>query len=76
MMTRYTFVFFVSLFFSVAPLGPPGATASNGIASAAYVQESVSKKVDTSASANQTMQGNYTVSGTLTVPTPPLPPKE
>ncbi len=73
MMTRYTFAVFISLFFSMAALG---ATASNGIASAAYVQESVSKKVDTSASANQTMQGNYTVSGTLTVPTPPLPPKE
>lgn len=44
-----------------------------------YVNQSTETKVDTSASANQTMAGTYTVSGSLTVtgafkvPTPPLP---
>ena len=37
------------------------------------VEEKASTKVDTSADANQTMAGTYTVSGTLMVPTPPLP---
>jgi hypothetical protein len=40
------------------------------IASTTYVDKN---KVDVSASANQTMAGTYTVSGTLIVPTPPLP---
>lgn len=40
------------------------------IASTTYVDNT---KVDISATANQTMAGNYTVSGTLVVPTPPLP---
>ena len=47
-----------------------------GVASSQYVQESVATRVDTSANANQTMAGTYTVSGTLVVPTPPLPPLE
>ncbi len=46
----------------------PGAVCAD-IASASYVN---STNVDVSASANQTMAGT-TVSGTLTVPTPPLP---
>ncbi len=46
------------------------------VATAQYVQESVATRVDTSATANQTMEGNYTVSGTLVVPTPPLPTAE
>ena len=50
----------------------PCASLAN-VASAQYVQESVATKVDTSANANQTMAGTYTVSGTLMVPTPPLP---
>ncbi|MBQ8686299.1 MAG: hypothetical protein IJ517_00885 [Alphaproteobacteria bacterium] len=40
------------------------------IASTTYVDNT---KVDVSASANQTMAGTYTVSGTLVVSTPPLP---
>lgn len=47
----------------------PGAVCAD-IASASYVN---STKVDVSASANQTLAGTYTVSGTLIVPTPPLP---
>ncbi|MBQ2844829.1 MAG: hypothetical protein IJE79_02335 [Alphaproteobacteria bacterium] len=60
------------------------------IPSTAYVQQqvanqiadSVSTKVDTSATATQTMAGTYTVSGTMnftgatTVPTAPLPSAE
>lgn len=46
------------------------------VASVQYVHESVSSKVDTSQSANQTMAGTYTVSGSFKVPTPPLPPTE
>lgn len=43
------------------------------VASTQYVQESVADRVDTSADANQTMSGTYTVDGVLVVPTPPLP---
>ncbi len=43
------------------------------IASTTYVDNT---KVDISATANQTMAGTYTVSGTLVVPTPPLPSAE
>lgn len=50
----------------------PCASLAN-VASVQYVQESVVTKVDTSANANQTMAGTYTVSGVLMVPTPPLP---
>ncbi len=46
------------------------------IASTTYVSQSNATKVDTSANAKQTMAGNYTVSGTLVVPTPPLPTAE
>ncbi len=38
-----------------------------------YVNGAVATRVDTSATANQTMAGTYNVSGTMTVPTPPLP---
>ncbi|MBQ2844472.1 MAG: hypothetical protein IJE79_00420 [Alphaproteobacteria bacterium] len=58
--------------------------ASASIPSTAYVQQqvanqiadSVSTKVDTSATATQTMAGTYTVSGTFNVPTPTLPTAE
>lgn len=43
------------------------------IASIEYVNKSSNNKVDISESANQTMAGTYTISGTLVVPTPPLP---
>ena len=43
------------------------------IPSTAYVNGAVQTRVDTSESANQTMAGTYNVSGTMTVPTPPLP---
>ena len=54
------------------------------IPSTAYVQQqvanqiatAVSSKVDTSATANQTMAGTYTVTGTLNAPTPTLPTAE
>ncbi len=63
-------------------------SAMANIPSTAYVQQqiasqiadSISTKVDTSASANQTMAGTYTVSGTMNftgiayVPTAELPP--
>ena len=46
------------------------------VVSAEYVQQTVSTKVDVSENASQTMAGSYTVSGTLLVPTPPLPTAE
>ncbi|MDW2958612.1 MAG: hypothetical protein R8M37_02285 [Alphaproteobacteria bacterium] len=46
------------------------------IASTTYVENTMNSRVDTSETANQTMAGNYTVSGTLIVPTPPLPSAE
>ena len=58
--------------------------ASANIPSTAYVQQqianqiadSVSTKVDTSATANQTMAGTYTVTGAMYAPTPTLPTAE
>lgn len=58
----------------VVLMAPCGALCD--IASAQYVQDSVATKVDTSSTANQTMSGNYTVSGSFKVPTPPLPSPE
>lgn len=51
------------------PLTVLGAT----VATTDYVKANTENKVDTSSTANQTMAGTYTVSGTLIVPTPPLP---
>ncbi len=50
--------------------------ANADLASTTYVKTQTATKVDTSPDANQTMAGNYTISGTLTVPTPPLPTAE
>ena len=55
---------------------PCASLAATAVASAQYVQNSVATKVDTSANANQTMAGSYTVSGSFRVPTPPLPSPE
>ena len=41
-----------------------------------YVSQQNETKVDTSVSSVQTMAGNYTVSGSFKVPTPPLPAPE
>ncbi|MBQ8294449.1 MAG: hypothetical protein IJX89_03625 [Alphaproteobacteria bacterium] len=49
---------------------------SVSIAGTSYVDTAVSSKVDTAATASQEMAGSYTVSGTLVVPTPPLPTAE
>ena len=43
---------------------------------ASQIATAVSSKVDTSATANQTMAGTYTVTGTLNAPTPTLPTAE
>ncbi|MFQ6702688.1 MAG: hypothetical protein ACLRFO_00590 [Alphaproteobacteria bacterium] len=53
---------------------PYGAWAD--LASTTYVKNATSTHVDTAQSANQTMAGTYTVSGTLVVPTPALPSAE
>ena len=42
----------------------------------AQITTAISSKVDTSATANQTMAGTYTVTGTLNAPTPTLPTAE
>ena len=52
-----------------------GKLASVGLVNA-QVDSATSTKVDTAQTANQTMAGTYTVSGTLVVPTPPLPSAE
>lgn len=46
------------------------------IASVQHVENQTKTKVDTSAYSNQQMAGTYTVTGTLIVPTPELPPKD
>ena len=48
-------------------------TAKAAIPTTSYVDGAVATRVDTSSDANQTMAGTYNVSGTMTVPTPPLP---
>lgn len=57
-------------------LMPIGVMANTELASRDYVDRITSDKVDTAATATQTMAGSYTVSGTLVVPTPPLPTAE
>ena len=62
------FVLFFILFI------PYGAWAD--LASTTYVETRTTTKVDVSETANQTMAGTYTVSGTFVVPTPALPSAE
>ena len=51
-------------------------TAYADLASTSYVSTAVETRVDTSANAKQVMAGEYTVSGSFHVPTPPLPPMD
>ena len=44
-----------------------------GVASTNYVEGAIQTRVGISESTNQTLAGTYNVSGTMTVPTPPLP---
>ena len=47
--------------------------ASANVADTNYVETAVSKTVSIEESANQTLQGRYTITGTLEVETPKLP---
>lgn len=47
--------------------------ANANVASVQYVNSVIDTKVDASANAQQTMAGDYTITGTLKVPTQPLP---
>lgn len=58
------------LFFLIASVG---FSAYADIASVSYVSSVTETKVDVSSTANQDMAGAYTVSGSLIVPTQPLP---
>lgn len=46
--------------------------ASANVASAQYVNEAMANKVDTG-QVTQTLQGSYTITGAIKVPTPALP---
>jgi hypothetical protein len=46
------------------------------LASVDYVETRLEEKVDVSENAKQTLKGEYTITGTLHVPTPPLPPAD
>lgn len=46
------------------------------LASVEYVETRLEEKVDLSENAKQTLKGDYTIAGTLHVPTPPLPPAD
>ena len=48
-------------------------TTLGGVASTNYVNGAIETRVGISESTNQTLAGTYNVSGTMTVPTPPLP---
>ena len=48
-------------------------TTLGGVASTNYVNGAIETCVGISESTNQTLAGTYNVSGTMTVPTPPLP---
>jgi hypothetical protein len=58
-------IVFFCLFFPTMTLG--------AIPSTKYVQGAIETRVGISESSNQTLAGTYNVSGTMTVPTPPLP---
>lgn len=62
----------VALIFAMMICG----TANAELVSRGYVDATVETRVDTSKDAKQVMAGEYTVSGTLHVPTPPLPPAD
>ena len=62
-----------ALFFAVFLHIVPSVALAVTLISGEYVDEKIATKVDTSETAKQTMAGEYTVSGTLIVPTPPLP---
>ena len=51
-------------------------SANAELASTNYVNSAVESRVDTSSNAKQVMAGEYTVTGTLHVETPPLPPAD
>ena len=46
------------------------------IPSTNYVNEAIETRVGVSADTKQTMAGEYTVTGSFNVPTPPLPPAD
>ena len=47
--------------------------ASADLVAKSYMDSALSNRVSTDASANQTLQGHYTVTGTFEVETPKLP---
>lgn len=64
-MKRISFVFILCSLYSIPVVAK--------LATADYVNAKLDTKVDTSANIQQTMAGDYTVTGTLKVPTQPLP---
>lgn len=62
---------FLSLF--TFPAFADGTVMSGSVASVVYVQNKLATKVDTSATAKQTLAGEYNIVGTLRVSTPPYP---
>ena len=64
----FLIIFFICLF--------QASRCNANIASVSYVQSATSTKVDTSANTQQTMAGEYVITGTLKVPTQPLPTAE
>ena len=64
-MAKAFFIFFSLLFITGEVLAD--------VAAKSYVDSELSKAVSTQESANQTLQGHYTVTGTIEVETPKLP---
>ena len=62
---RFFVAFFLCCVYSVV--------ANANVASVQYVNSVIDTKVDASANTQQTMAGDYTITGTLKVPTQPLP---
>lgn len=63
------FLVFLSIF-----IATPAMTATVQLVSSQYVKDNCVTKSGTWE--EQTMTGNYTVDGSLSVPTPPLPPEQ
>ena len=74
---KQTFLLTLGLTFTTAPsLASIPSSAFMREEVATQIATAVSTKVDTAASANQTMAGTYTVTGTFNVSTPTIPTAE
>lgn len=71
-----TITFLCATLLSVITFNSFASTEKPVVVTKTYVQESIESKVDTSADAKQTLNGEYDVAGVIMVTTPALPSAE